>query len=383
MKGLDPSQFGNQEGISIQHYLIKLIDRVLEATDKKSKNGSVAVLATLVDWKEAFSRQCPKLGIESFIENGVRPALIPMLINFFQGRHMKVKWHGVLSEERELRGGGPQGSTFGIWEYLSQSNDSAQCVDIDDRYKFVDDLTFLEVIQLLNVGLASYNFKRHVSSNIETHNQIIPSINLKSQQHLNLINDWTKKKKMRLNENKTKNIIFNFTRKFQFTTDIAVNNRNIEVVKETKLLGTYITNNLKWNKNTSEIVKKANKRMKILNRATNFTSNIHSLKRIYLTYILSLLDQSAVVWHSSLSKKNSRDLERIQKVAVRVILGKSYTNYNDGLQKLRLKKLNKRRENICLNFAKKCLKNEKVKNFFKENKNLHRMNKKSKPYFKE
>ena len=43
MKGLDPSQFGNQEGISIQHYLIKLIDRVLEATDKKTKNGSVAV----------------------------------------------------------------------------------------------------------------------------------------------------------------------------------------------------------------------------------------------------------------------------------------------------------------------------------------------------
>ena len=255
MKGLDPSQFGNQEGISIQHYLIKLIDRVLEATDKKTKNGSVAVLATLVDWKEAFSRQCPKLGIESFIENGVRPALIPMLINFFQGRQMKVKWHGVLSKERELRGGGPQGTTFGIWEYLSQSNDSAQSVDLDDRYKFVDDLTFLEVIQLLNIGLASYNIKNHVPSNIEVHNQIIPSKNLKSQQHLNLINDWTKKKKMKLNENKTKNIIFNFTKKYQFTTDISVNNKNIDIVKETKLLGTYITNDLKWDKNTSEIVK--------------------------------------------------------------------------------------------------------------------------------
>ena len=41
---------------------------------------------------------------------------------------------------------------------------------------------------------------------------------------------------MRLNEKKTKNIIFNFNRKFQFTTDISVNNKNIEVVKETKLL---------------------------------------------------------------------------------------------------------------------------------------------------
>ena len=159
-------------------------------------------------------------------------------------------------------------------------------------------------------------------------------------------------------------MIFNFTRKFQFTTDISVNNRDIEIVKETKLLGTYITNDLKWNKNTSEIFKRANQRMQLLNRAAQFTSNINDLKRVYLTYILNLLDQSAVVWHSSLSKKNERDLERIQKVAVKMILGKSYLNYNDGLQKLRLKKLNLRRQNICLNFAKKCLKNNKVKHFF-------------------
>ena len=382
MKGLDSSQFGNQEGISIQHYLVKLLDRILEATDRKFKNGPVAVLATLVDWKEAFSRQCPKLGIESFIENGVRPALIPLLINFFQGREMKVKWHGILSEKRELRGGGPQGSTFGIWEYLSQSNDNANCVDPNARFKFVDDLTFIEVIQLLNIGLASYNVKNHIPSNIESHNQIIPSTHLKSQKYLNLINDWTKKKKMKLNEKKTTNMIFSFTRKFQFTTDISVNNRDIEIVKETKLLGTHITNDLKWDKNTSEIVKRANQRMQLLNRAAKFTSNINDLKRVYLTYILNLLDQSAVIWHSSLSKKNERDLERIQKVAVKMILGKSYLNYNDGLQKLRLKKLNLRRQNICLNFAKKCLKNNKVKHFFKESYKIHKMNKRSKNIFK-
>ena len=156
---------------------------------------------------------------------------------------------------------------------------------------------------------------------------------------------------MKLNENKTKNVIFNFTKKFQFTTDMSVNNENIEVVHETKLLGTYITSNLKWDKNTSEIVKRANARMQILNRSAQFTSNIHILKRIYLTYLQSLLDQSAVVWHSSLSQKNSRDLERIQKVAVKIILGKSYQNYYEGLKKLKLKTLSARRENICLKFA--------------------------------
>ena len=187
---------------------------------------------------------------------------------------------------------------------------------------------------------------------------------------------------MKLNEKKTKNIIFNFTRKYQFTTDISVNNEEIELVKETKLLGTHITNDLKWNKNTSEIVKKANKRMQVLTRASKFTSNIHDLKRIYLTYIQSILDQSAVVWHSSLSQRNRNDLERIQKVAVKIILGKNYLSYKEGLLKLRLEKLDCRREKICLNFAKKCLKNEKVKHFFEKDYKLHKMNTRSKNVFK-
>ena len=151
MKGnMDPSQFANQKGLSIQHYLIKFIDRILQALDKNSRTESCAVLATLVDWKQAFPRQCPKLGVESFIRNGVRPALISVLINYFQNRKIKVKWHGHLSSERNLNGGGPQGSTFGLWEYLSQSNDNAECVDVDDRFKFVDDLSFLEIIYMLS-----------------------------------------------------------------------------------------------------------------------------------------------------------------------------------------------------------------------------------------
>ena len=125
--------------------------------DRNLKKVCVAVLATLVDWRQAFPRQCPKLGIQSFIKNGVRPALIPMLVNYFQGREMQVKWKGNMSSKRELKGGGPQGSTFGIWEYLSQSNDNADCVDESERFKFVDDLTFLEIIYLLNIGLATYN----------------------------------------------------------------------------------------------------------------------------------------------------------------------------------------------------------------------------------
>ena len=234
-KNIDSSQYANQKGLSIQHYLVKMIDRILGALDRNKKGESCAVLATLVDWKQAFPRQCPKLGVESFIKNGVRPSLIPLLISYFQGRKMRVKWHGVVSDFRELNGSGPQGGTFGIWEYLSQSNDNATCISESDRFKFVDDLTFLEIIHLLSVGIASYNIRAHVPSNVATHNQIIPAENLKSQKQLHEINQWTHKMKMKLKEIVIKNMIFNYS-------NLSIGNK-LSLWK--KLLGIYITKDLK------------------------------------------------------------------------------------------------------------------------------------------
>ena len=75
---LDPAQYGNQRGVSIQHYLINMLQGILKAVDKSSRRETVAVIAKMIDWNNAFPRQCPKLGVESFIKNGVRPALIPV-----------------------------------------------------------------------------------------------------------------------------------------------------------------------------------------------------------------------------------------------------------------------------------------------------------------
>ena len=100
-ESIDPSQYGNQKGISIQHYLIGMIHRILTALDNNSRRETFAVVANLIDWNNAFPRQCPKMGVESFIRNGVRPALIPVLISYFQDREMSVKWHGCQSVPSE------------------------------------------------------------------------------------------------------------------------------------------------------------------------------------------------------------------------------------------------------------------------------------------
>ena len=98
----------------------------------------------MIDWKQAFPRQDPKLGIEPFLRCGFRPSLIPILIRYLEDRTQIVKWHGETSSARKVPGGGSQGAYFGNLEYLAQSNDNANYVPENSRYKFVDDLTVLE-----------------------------------------------------------------------------------------------------------------------------------------------------------------------------------------------------------------------------------------------
>ena len=194
----DPSQFGNEKGTSVQHYLISMLHRILTVLDCNSEKQKFAVIANLIDWNSAFPRQCPKLGVKSFIKNGVRSSIIPLLTNYFQDRYMSVKWKGYQTQPRKVNGGGPQGATLGILEYLSQSNDSADFVSVEDRFKFIDDLTILEIVNLISIGISSYNVKSQVPSDIATDDKFIPGENLESQKYLDQISMWTKKQQ---NEN--------------------------------------------------------------------------------------------------------------------------------------------------------------------------------------
>ena len=180
-----------------------MLHKILTSLDENSVNKSIAALLHMVDWSQAFDRQCHKLGIQSFVKNGVRPSLIPILISFFQNREMKVKWRGTTSSARPLPGGGPQGGTLGIEEYLSQSNDNVDFLDLDEKFKFIDDLSIIEVINLISIGLASYNCHNHVPSDIATDNLYLDASNINSQEYMNRIENWTESKQMKLNTKKT------------------------------------------------------------------------------------------------------------------------------------------------------------------------------------
>ena len=138
---------------------------------------------------------------------------------------------------------------------------------------------------------------------------------------------------------------------------------------------------LKWNRITERLVKNANKRMRLLHVAAKFVNNDQDMVYLYKMFIRSVLEFSAVVWHSSMSQNNVSDIERIQKSALKVILKERYTDYKSALKELNFESLSKRREILCLRFAKKSLKLQNFKNLFplnNINKHCMRMRKKKK-----
>ena len=145
----------------------------------------------------------------------------------------------------------------------------------------------------------------------------------------------------------------------------------LNIVNETKLLGTILTSDLKWNRNTQHIVKSANSKMRMLHIAAKFVKNKQDLLQIYKSFIRSRLEFSCVVWNSSLSKENVQDIERVQKSAVKLILKEAYNDYKCGLKMLNIELLVDRRNRLCLKFAKKCLKNENFKKLFPVKKQNH------------
>ena len=195
---------------------------------------------------------------------------------------MKVKWHGKKSTTRTLKGGGPQGATFALWEYLAQSNSNADCVDPEYRFKFVDDLTVLKKINLLTIGLSSFNSKASVPADIPSHNKYIDAIQ-----------EQTQNQKMILNQKKTKVMIFNYTDNYQFTTRLSLNNANIEVVNKAKRLGVIVSNDLKWEENTQYLVKKANARLELLRKiaSSRKEENLCIIHQTYPRTVLCCLAQ--------------------------------------------------------------------------------------------
>ena len=103
---LDPGQCGSK-GLSITHYLIKLLNFTHAILDKKQP---FAVLAACIDLSKAFNRVSHNLLVQDLHDMHTPAWLLNILISYLSNRTMVMSYNGETSTPKELPGGGPQGA---------------------------------------------------------------------------------------------------------------------------------------------------------------------------------------------------------------------------------------------------------------------------------
>ena len=174
---------------------------------------------------------------------------------------------------------------------------------------------------------------------------------------------------MIISQKKTKAMIINFTDNYQFSTQLQLKGENIEIVDKMKILGTIVTNRLSWNENCDLLIRKVNARMALLRGVLSFGASNQEMVHLWKIFCRSVLEQSCVVWNSSLTQENITDLERTQKTFCKLVLKEKFKNYNNSLLILNLETLQERRNKLRLEFAKSGIKNNTLRDLLPEQDN--------------
>ena len=162
--------------------------------------------------------------------------------------------------------------------------------------------------------------------------------------------------KMKINKEKTNLMLFSKSRNFDFPPEMYFKDETkVETIREQTLLGVVISDDLKWKQNTEFICSKARRKLWVLRRMMNLDLDEFELFDAYKKEIRSILEYAVPVWHSSITRKQSAQIESVQKLAFRMILKESYSSYKSACNHFQTNTLKQRRLDICKRFALKNL----------------------------
>ena len=361
---LDPKQYGGRKKTSITHYLIDMVNFILYNQDL---NTPKIVLACMIDFSKAFNRINHNIILTKLHDLGVPSWLLKVIMGFLSDRTLQVKYKGATSELKKMPGGGPQGTILGMFLFIILINPISFTPSfewgklITERnfkmvrnihFKYVDDLTLAETINLrADLEMDSRERERPVSFHERT-GHYLPLDKCKTQQKINEILQFTQENEMVINSSKSKTMLFNRAKNYDFMPEIkTVDDQVAEVVSEMKLLGVVISSDLKWHSHVKNLSKCANAKLWILRRLKYLGANQSILLDVYYKQIRSILEYAAPLWGPGLTLSDIVVIERIQKTAFAIIFG--FQSYKHTLKKQKIKSLADRRKDLCIKFAQK------------------------------
>ena len=107
--------------------------------------------------------------------------------------------------------------------------------------------------------------------------------------------------KMKLNQKKTKLMIFNPGSARDFMSRLVLGQEELVVVEETMLLGVKLRSDLSWSSHIEYIVKRANRKLWCIRRLKKLGADREDLVDVYCKQVRSSLEHAVSVWHSALT----------------------------------------------------------------------------------
>ena len=393
---IDIRQFGGSKGNSITHYIIELVNFILS---NQEDTAPTAILACLVDFSKAFNRQDHKVLNTKLSDMNVPGWLLKLVIAFLTNRKMVVRYKGATSSSKDLPGGGPQGTLLGLLLFLVLINDAGfqdqeneVGVNITSsrknfkatnllHLKYIDDMTLAESIKLKEKLVDVPVEDRTLPAPFHARTgHALPQKDSAVFKQLDETKKYADTNGMKLNYKKTKMMLFNNCKNWDFLPEFEVEGIELQLVEEMKILGVVLRADMKWSSNTKFIIQKAYSKLWMLRRLKKHGAATDDLLDVYMKQVRSVLELTVPAWHSGLTQSESLDIERVQKAALHIVLGANYSDYNSALKTAQLDNLATRREQLCLNFGKKAAKSSKHGNWFKINENK-RVTRQPKPKF--
>jgi hypothetical protein len=128
---------------------------------------------------------------------------------------------------------------------------------------------------------------------------------------------------------------------------IRINDKDIERIKTSKLLGVIISNDLSWDAHVDYILGKVAKRFYFLIQLLHAGVRYSDMIPIFCSIVRSVLEYACPVWHPGLTKSQSKKFERVQKRFMKLLFPS--VDYETALHKANLDRLDCRRENLTKN----------------------------------
>ena len=247
-----------------------------------------------LDVSAAFDK-CWHSGILAKLkQNKVDGQCLALFESYLSNRKQIVVVDGEKSEVIEIKAGIPQGSRLGPLLWILYINDILDHLDsevllfADDTCLFATAPDPAQTAEILNRDLSK-------------------------------IHTWSKTWKVTFNPLKSKDMIFTRNLQVDNSPPLILDKTFISRVHEHKHLGLWLSNNLSWSRQISEVVMKANYKLSVLRSVKLLDRS--TLDLLYKLTVRSVIDYGLVVYYNSLKSVEISRLQQIQYRAAKLCTG--------------------------------------------------------------